>query len=215
MSTDATLAPLGDTAVTLTFGEGISEALSTRVVRAAAAIRDAGIAGVTDVVPSYAALVVHYRPLTIGFHDLRDRLRSISIPEDPSSEEPTREHVIPVRYDGVDLEDVARKLDLTTGEVVSIHSSASYRVFVIGFVPGFAYLGMLDKRLVLPRRESPRKRVPPGSVAIAEAQTGVYPSETPGGWHLIGSTSARMFDAGRNPPALLSAGDTVRFEISK
>jgi inhibitor of KinA len=215
MSTEATLAPLGDTAVTLTFGEGISEALSTRVVRAAAAIRDAGIAGVTDVVPSYAALVVHYRPLTIGFHDLKDRLRSMSIPEGPSTGEPRREHVIPVRYDGVDLEDVARKLDLTTEEVVSIHSSASYRVFVIGFVPGFAYLGTLDRRLVLPRRESPRKRVPAGSVAIAEAQTGVYPSETPGGWHIIGSTSTRMFDAMRNPPALLSAGDTVRFEISR
>jgi KipI family sensor histidine kinase inhibitor len=120
-------------------------------------------------------------------------------------------HVIPVRYDGEDLDDVARRTNLTVEDVITIHSGAEYRVFVIGFVPGFAYLGPLDPRLVVARRDSPRKRVPAGSVAIAEAQTGVYPAETPGGWHLIGTTDVKMFDAMRESPALLAVGDRVRF----
>src|SRR4029079_7448138 len=112
------------------------------------------------------------------------------------------------------LEEVAKRTGLTTEEVIAIHASTTYRVLVIGFVPGFAYLGQLDLGLALPRRESPRKRVPAGSVAIAEAQTGIYPSPTPGGWHLIGTTDVRMFDPGRKKPALLSAGDRVRFAPS-
>jgi KipI family sensor histidine kinase inhibitor len=96
--------------------------------------------------------------------------------------------------------------------VISIHSSAEYRVFVTGFVPGWGYLGVLDQRLRLPRRATPRTRVPAGSVAIAESQTGVYPSATPGGWHLIGSTDVQMFDPQQTPPSLLSVGDRVKFE---
>ena len=96
-------------------------------------------------------------------------------------------------------------------DVIDIHSSAEYRVLVVGFVPGFAYLGALDERLALPRRESPRKRVPPGSVAIAERQTGIYPSATPGGWHIIGTTDEVLFDPRKAKPALFEVGDTVRF----
>jgi len=135
--------------------------------------------------------------------------------EDPSvntDDAGSRVHHIRVRYDGEDLDEVARRTQLTTAEVVSIHIAALYRVFVIGFVPGFAYLGPLDARLALPRRDSPRKRVPPGSVAIAERQTGIYPSATPGGWHIIGSTTERMFDPSRLEPSLLSVGDRVKFE---
>jgi TIGR00370 family protein len=119
---------------------------------------------------------------------------------------------IPVVYNGEDLEDVCRRTRLAASEVIDIHSRREYRVFVVGFVPGFAYLGPLDPRLMVPRRESPRKRVPAGSVAIAEAQTGVYPSATPGGWNLIGTTAEKMFDAARDEPALLRVGDRVRFE---
>jgi inhibitor of KinA len=207
------LLPLGDTAITVKLGDGISESLSDQVVARARDIRDDEIVGVTDVVASYASVTVHYNPLRIGYADLRSRLLSIvHSPQDDSSSVNPVEHLIPVRYNGEDLDEVAAKTQLSTREVVEIHSRATYRVFVIGFVPGFAYLGVLDSRLVLPRRESPRKRVPAGSVAIAEAQTGIYPSETPGGWHLIGTTDIKMFDPTRRNPTLFAVGDRVRFE---
>jgi KipI family sensor histidine kinase inhibitor len=125
----------------------------------------------------------------------------------------SRDHVIPVRYDGMDLEAVAAATNLTASQVVSIHSGRSYTVDLLGFVPGYAYMSELDPRLHLPRRPEPRPRVPAGSVAIAAAQTGIYPLETPGGWHIIGTTAAVMFDPARDPPALLAAGDVVRFEV--
>ena len=207
------LMPLGDSAITIAVGEGISAELSSLVVQRARAIESARIAGVTDVVSAYASLTVHYDPALIEYRDLHGRLvdvieSSIALPQE---ERPATHHVIPVRYNGEDLDYVARETGLSRDDVIAIHSATTYRVFVIGFVPGFAYLGPLDKRLVLRRRESPRKRVPAGSVAIAEAQTGVYPSETPGGWHLIGATDVKMFDSARENPSLLSVGDSVRF----
>jgi KipI family sensor histidine kinase inhibitor len=117
-----------------------------------------------------------------------------------------------VTYDGPDLSEVAQRTGMTPESVIDIHCSREYRVYMLGFAPGFAYLGDLDQRLALPRRESPRKRVSKGSVAIAEAQTAVYPSSTPGGWHLIGRTEVTMFDPTRDPPATLAVGDRVRFE---
>ena len=205
--------PLGDSAVILTLGEGISEELSERVVREAQAITGGEIPGVTDVVPAYATVTVHYDPMRIGYADLRSRLLALASPGHSTAvgNRSARTHIIEVRYDGEDLADVAERTGRTTSDVIEIHSATEYRVFVIGFVPGFAYLGVLDPRLVLPRRESPRKRVPAGSVAIAEAQTGIYPAETPGGWHLIGTTDVRMFDPSRAEPALFAVGDRVRF----
>lgn len=207
------ISPLGDSAVTLTIGEGISEELSERVVREAQAITGGEILGVIDVVPAYSTVTVHYDPMRIGYADLRSRLLALASPGYPTAvgNGSIRSHVIKVRYDGEDLADVAARTGMATSDVIEIHSATEYRVFVIGFVPGFAYLGVLDRRLVLPRRESPRKRVPAGSVAIAEAQTGIYPAETPGGWHLIGITDVRMFDPSRTEPALFAVGDRVRF----
>jgi inhibitor of KinA len=124
------------------------------------------------------------------------------------------EHLIPVEYGGpagLDLADVARAAGLAEDEVVSIHARGVYRVFMLGFLPGFAYMGPLEPRLVRPRRSIPRPRVPAGSVAIAGAQTGVYPTDSPGGWNIIGRTSVRLFDPDRHAPFLLEAGDTVRF----
>jgi len=206
--------PLGDSAITLTFGNEITSTLSDHVVSTALMIAGAPISGVSDIVPSYRTLTVHYDPLTISYADLRSRLTSLRAAPDPEPAiAPARAtHVIHVIYDGEDLDEVANRCGMSTDDVIGIHSAVEYRVFVIGFVPGFAYLGPLDPRLVLPRRESPRKRVPAGSVAIAEAQTGIYPSVTPGGWHLIGHTNAGMFDVNRSPPALLSVGDIVKFD---
>ena len=206
--------PLGDSAITMTVGEGISVELSDLVAARARAIAAERIAGVNDVVPSYASVTVHYDPSIIEYRELHGRLIDVIESEIGHSADQTSavEHVIPVRYTGEDLDYVADQTRLSRKEVIEIHSAARYRVFVIGFVPGFAYLGPLDQRLVLPRRKSPRKRVPAGSVAIAEAQTAVYPSETPGGWHLIGITDVRMFDPNRPSPSLLAVGDIVRFE---
>lgn len=209
-----TIAPLGDSIITVTLGEGMSEDLSTLVVSQARAIESAELMGVTDVVPSYASLGVYYDPFTINFPDLRDRLETVlstAARTDSVTVEP-RTHLIRVRYDGEDLDEVARQTGLTTQEVVRIHSGRQYRVYVLGFVPGFAYLGTLDERLSLPRRSSPRKQVPPGSVAIAELQTAIYPSATPGGWHLIGRTDVKLFDPDSETPSLFRVGDKVRFE---
>ncbi len=209
-----TLAPLGDRGITVGLGEGISVELSDRVVEFANAVTSASIRGVTDVVPSYASFGVFYNPLELSFADLSARVESVLTDVESDDEESVEGRLvhIPVAYDGEDMDDVCRRTKLTRSEVIEIHSSREYRVFVVGFVPGFAYLGPLDPRLIVPRRESPRKKVPAGSVAIAEAQTGVYPSETPGGWNLIGTTTERMFDPSRLDPALLHVGDKVKFE---
>ncbi|MDQ3244095.1 MAG: 5-oxoprolinase subunit PxpB [Gemmatimonadota bacterium] len=207
--------PLGDSAVIVTFGSEMDRGLNELVARRAESIRAAHVAGVTDVVASYASLGVFFNPGDIRFETVRDYVWSVMSdeakmpPPAPRSGKLVR---IPTKYDGADLDWVAERTGLPRHEVVDIHSAVEYRVLVIGFVPGFAYLGDLDARLHLPRRDAPRKRVNAGSVAIAEFQTGIYPSNTPGGWHLIGSTAESMFDARRDPPALLAVGDTVIFE---
>jgi len=215
--TDKSISPLGDSAVTVRIGDGISEELSELVVRRARAISQEGIPGVLDIVPAYGSLTVHYDARTIPYTDIRKRLLAIRTEPDSdvaATREPVK-HVIDVRYDGEDLDEVARLTRLTVDRIIEIHASVEYRVFVIGFVPGFAYLGPLDPRLVLPRRESPRKRVPVDAAAIAESQTGVYPSETPGGWHLIGRTDVKLFDSLRDPPSTFAVGDRVRFTAAK
>lgn len=209
------LSPLGDRGITVKLGDGISAELSDSVVEHARVVAEAAIRGVTDVVPSYSSFGVFYNPLALSFADLSIRLESVlgEVQLQTSEQAEGRLVRIPLVYNGEDLDDVCRRTRLTTSQVIDIHSNREYRVFVVGFVPGFAYLGPLDPRLIVPRRESPRKRVPPGSIAIAEAQTGVYPSATPGGWNLIGTTSERMFDVTREEPALLRVGDRVRFEV--
>jgi inhibitor of KinA len=212
----ASLAPLGDRCITIRLGEGISIELSQDVMRYASSISAAAIHGLTDVVASYASIGVFYDPLAVSFDDLLPELESILRDADSADSHPAAEPRlirIPVRYDGEDIDEVARRTKLSLADIAELHSSREYRVFVVGFVPGWAYLGPLDPRLIIPRRESPRKRVPSGSVAIAENQTGVYPAATPGGWHLIGTTTETMFDAKRAQPALLAVGDKVRFEI--
>lgn len=205
---------LGDTAITFKFGREISAELSRAVVVHARQLSAAEIIGVSEVVPSYASLTVFYNPAVIRYDDVCQRALAIIwdpiLAEGRSADGTT--HRLPVVYDGEDLPEVAQRTGLSVDDVIHIHSSTEYRVFVTGFVPGFAYLGILDEQLALPRRESPRKRVPPGSVAIADRQTGIYPAATPGGWHILGTTSAKMFDPARDQPALFRVGDTVKFE---
>ncbi|HJQ53844.1 MAG TPA: 5-oxoprolinase subunit PxpB [Gemmatimonadaceae bacterium] len=208
--------PLGDSAITISFGDERSPALLRRIHAAARAIRSARIPFVEDVVPAYLALSVFYDPLAATYEDAARLVveKCATAPSESDDRKP-REHIIPVRYDGLDLPAVAEATRLDIDQVIALHSGRAYTVDILGFVPGFAYLSELDPALQLPRRAQPRPRVAAGSVAIAAAQTAVYPLDTPGGWHIIGATTELMFDPRREPPALLAPGDVVRFEPLK
>jgi KipI family sensor histidine kinase inhibitor len=205
--------PLGDSALLVVLGEGTDPALTGRVIRLAARLRLVARAGIRDIVPAYGSLAVFF-DLTVDASVLAEELSlAAQRPESEARDEAVSRalHVLPVRYDGPDLGEVGERTGLSPGEVIRRHTGPVYDVHFLGFVPGFAYLGPIDPALVLPRRESPRRRVPAGSVAIAGGQTGVYPLETPGGWHLLGHTDTVLFDPARDPPNLLAPGDQVRF----
>ncbi len=207
------VSPLGDSALLVTLGRTVDPAVNARITALAASLRRLAWPGVTDVVPAYASLAVFFDPLAADPDALAEGLRALALAsEDAPAPPPGPLHRIRVTYDGPDLAEVAERTGLAPEEVVRRHAAATYTVFFLGFVPGFAYLGPLDPALVLPRRPEPRRRVPAGSVAIAGAQTAIYPLPTPGGWHLIGRTDAALFDPARDPPALLAPGDRVRFE---
>jgi 5-oxoprolinase (ATP-hydrolysing) subunit B len=206
---------LADSALTITLGDRADAATSARVRVVAAAIRAASTPAVRDIAPGYAALTVWYDALHTSYETMVRILEpvvTLAAGAAPRADmAAAREHEIPVRYDGPDLGDVARRTGLSVADVVARHAGRLYTVYFLGFVPGWAYLGDLDPSLVVPRRTEPRPRVPAGAVAIAGAQTGVYPYAIPGGWHLIGRTSAELFDPARDPPAVFAAGDRVRF----
>ncbi|MCK0197303.1 5-oxoprolinase subunit PxpB [Ancylobacter sp. 6x-1] len=195
------------------FGAAIDPALNALVHRAAARIAADPPPGVIETVPTFRSLLVHYDPRIAGAESIQAALGSCDL-GDTATAAPARIWVLPVLYGGEagpDLADTATTLGLPPEEVVALHSGGLYRVYVQGFLPGFAYLGDLDPRLDLPRLSTPRVRVPPGSVAIAQRMTGVYPIESPGGWRLLGNTPVRFFDAAREPPTLFAPGDGVQF----
>ena len=161
-------------------------------------------------VAGHASVTVHFDPDQVTHEALATAIRRLALKR-PPMEEPGRLHRIPVVYDGPDLEAVAAQLGLSVQRVIELHGRPIYRAFLVGFVPGWAYLGPLPDELVLPRRATPRVQVPAGSVAIAGQQTGVYPLASPGGWHLIGRTSVRLFLPDSDPPSLFRAGDRVKF----
>jgi KipI family sensor histidine kinase inhibitor len=206
--------PSGDSAVVVEFGERIDRGLSDRVLRLAERVRRAAVAGVIETVPTFRSLLIHYDPLVTDGSSLVAAVRQLL---DSGVEETRRARLwrIPVCYapsHAPDLEDVARRTGLGTGEVVRLHHGTRYHIYMVGFVPGFPYMGDLPSALVLPRRTDPRTRVPPGSIAIAMTMTGIYPLESPGGWHLVGTTPARLFDPRRPRPVALGPGDAVQFE---
>lgn len=205
--------PLGDSAITIAFGTERSAELLKLVHSAAASLAAARIPEVEDIVPAYLGVAVFYDPLRASSSEMISRLLPLCERAAASTPVPgtNREHQIRVTYDGPDLGQVSASTGLAVDEVIARHSGRSYTVDLLGFVPGFAYLSEIDPALQLERRPQPRPRVPAGSVAIAGAQTAVYPLDTPGGWHLIGRTDSVMFDPLRDPPALLRAGDKVRF----
>jgi inhibitor of KinA len=211
--------PLGDQAVTITLGDRIDEATHRRVRAAVARLERDRPRGLIDLVPAFASITVHYDPARVGGAQPYDTL--VGVLEQRLSESlddplpPARVIEIPVCYGGdlgPDLDEVARAHALTTDDVVRIHASGEYLVFMVGFMPGFAYLGGLAPEIATPRRNTPRTAVPAGSVGIGGQQTGVYPSVSPGGWNLIGRTPRAVFDIHRAEPSLLATGDRVRFQ---
>jgi len=172
-------------------------------------------AALVDLVPSYTTLLVVFDPLRLSPEEARRRLLGLLgdlVPDKQADAGEVRE--LPTWYDpsvGPDLPRVAERVGMTVEEVIACHAGSDYRVFALGFAPGFAFMGLLDERLEVPRLDTPRKRVPVNSVAIAGRQTAAYPTVTPGGWHLLGRTSARLFDRDREGFSLLGVGDRVRF----
>lgn len=204
----------GDTAMVVEFGDRIERALSDRVLRLSAKLRAAALPGVVETVPTYRSLMVHYDPLQTDHASLQGRLAALLEDDMPGAGE-ARLWRIPACYEAThapDLEDVAQRTGLGTAEVVRLHTETLFHIYMIGFVPGYPYMGDLPEALVLPRRADPRIRVPAGSIAIASTMTAIYPLESPGGWHLIGTTPIRLFDPLLPRPALFSPGDKLRFE---
>lgn len=205
--------PVGDTAFAIEFGARIDPVLNAMVHRAAAVLAADAAEGVIETVPTFRSLLVHYDPRATSAEALQRRLAALDLGTVEATA-PTRTWCLPVLYGGEagpDLETVAAEVGLGAEEVVALHAGTVYRVYVQGFLPGFAYLGDLPERLELPRLATPRVRVPAGSVAIALRMTGVYPVESPGGWRLLGNTPLRFFDPARTPPTLFAPGDGVRF----
>ncbi|MGI4790473.1 MAG: 5-oxoprolinase subunit PxpB [Janthinobacterium lividum] len=206
--------PLGDCGVRIAFGSEISPAINARIRRFGAALDTEPISGMTEWVCSYAVVTVYYKPWIISYDALCTVLTQRLRRRQSVGASVERLIEIPVCYGGElgpDLEEVAARHGLTAKQVIQKHSRPRYRVYFLGFLPGFAYLGGLTPSLATPRRATARSHVPAGAVGIAGEQTGVYPAETPGGWQIIGRTPLRLYDSERETPALLAAGDQVRF----
>ncbi|MBV6440847.1 MAG: 5-oxoprolinase subunit PxpB [Haliscomenobacteraceae bacterium CHB4] len=226
MSSLPDIAICSESAVAVTYGDRIDPEIHQKVLAFNDRLLNDPFPGLQAVVPAYASVTVFFDPVVVkenwpretsSAHVVRalleDRLIQSPI-RNPQSAIPNPQSPIieiPMQYDGPDLAGVAGKLQLSENEVVRLHSGTVYTVFMIGFLPGFPYLGPLPEALRLPRRDTPRLRVPAGSVAIAGDQTGIYPQASPGGWHLIGHTDSRLFDPKERPPARLQPGMRVRF----
>ncbi|ASJ00401.1 5-oxoprolinase subunit PxpB [Thermococcus gorgonarius] len=206
------LKPAGDSALLISFGETIDEEINERVHAIARAIEKAGFEWLVETVPAYSSLLVIYDPLKVTYAQVEASIKPLLNAEGSAFE--GRLVKIPVVYGGKygpDIEFVAKHNGLTVDDVIEIHSRPVYRVYFLGFLPGFAYLGGMDERIATPRLEKPRLKVPAGSVGIAGKQTGIYPLESPGGWRLIGRTPLRLFNPAKEPPTLLQPGDRVKF----
>jgi inhibitor of KinA len=222
------ITPLGDSALLIRVAENFDdapEAVLTKVLATKRALEAAQIPGAVEIAPAYTTVALFYDPVraidagapvedVFGWIEQRIRKVLLEIKGTHAGRAEAALVEIPVCYEAefaLDLEHVAGHAGVHLKEVVDLHCAAEYRVHCLGFTPGFPFLGGLSRKLATPRREVPRKEVPAGSVAIGGAQTGVYPIKSPGGWNIIGRTPLQLFDPQKNPPALLRAGDRVRF----
>jgi antagonist of KipI len=202
----------GDSAILLELEPVIDPAVNARAIAIATAVSDRRLEGIRDVIPTYRSVGVHFDPLTCDVDSLRETMREAASSARVAASGSLVE--VPVAYggdNGPDLDDVAAFAKLPARTVIDRHCGREYRVFMLGFLPGFAYMGIVDDAIAAPRKATPRPRIPAGSVGIAGRQTGVYPRPSPGGWQLIGRTPLQVFDPGREPASLFRAGDRVKF----
>jgi inhibitor of KinA len=216
--------PLGDSAITIDFGNCIDPAINKKVISLFHYLQSNPPEGMVETVPAYSSLTVYYdvvhikvkKTILSAYDYMRENIETL-LSLDIYEESQMSNHIrVPVCYDGEDIEWVAQHKNMTIEEIVHIHSETMYSVYMLGFLPGFPYMGETDKRIAVPRKQHPRLKVEAGSVGIAGRQTGIYPFASPGGWQIIGRTPLKIFDAGRESLVLISAGDTVQFyPISK
>ena len=205
---------VGDACVTLELDALVEPDINDACLSIADHVARAKLSGVRDIIPTYHTVAVYVNPLVADRKAVADMLTRAAASDGIARPPSAARHEIPVCYGdefGPDLDDVARFARCTAEDVVRLHSEGIYRVYMMGFLPGFAYLGKVDERIAMGRHETPRMRVAAGSIALAGSQTGVYPMESPGGWRVIGRTWMRPFDLQRPEPSLFRAGDTVRF----
>jgi len=205
--------PSGDSAITVEFSRNIDDAANQRVLALDRTLAAEQVSGVTETVPTYRSLLVHYDPMQVDFDTLGEKLTLLAqLPVPPTTK--TRRWRIPVVYGGehgIDLEDVAKTLKTTADDIVARHIGGDYRVAMIGFTPGWSYLSGLEDSLHMPRRQNPRLLTPAGTISIGGVQTGVQCLAGPSGWHLLGRTAVRTYQLHRDPTFLLEPGDRVTF----
>lgn len=214
--------PLGDSAITIQFGNSINESLNQKVFQLFHHLKKSNLTGVRDFIPAYSSLSIIYDPVALRdlfkgydsvYEGMRHRLEEMLSQSFEQVETQSRIMRIPVCYGGehgYDLDALATATNLKSAEVIAIHSNRTYKVFMMGFLPGFSYLSPIDERIKMPRKSQPQP-VPAGSVGIAGIQTGIYPVQSPGGWQIIGRTPLKMFDKDNDPAILLQPGDTIEF----
>lgn len=204
--------PLGDNALVLAFSDDVlSKETNKKIQQLCALLDKQSLKGIIELVPAFTTLTIYYDPLTLSYQKLVDHIYLLSKKPFPLQQSQISTKEIPVLYNGEDLEYVASYHNLSVEEVINIHSQREYIVYMLGFTPGFPYLGGMDKRIATPRKDTPRLKVLAGSVGIGGNQTGVYTQDSPAGWQIIGHTPISLFDIQKEKPALLQAGDIVRF----
>jgi len=203
--------PSGEDAILIQFEKKISEKINQQVRRLEIALKKSNIQGITDMIPTYCSLKIDYSPVKINYEKLIDKIKDVK--NNISNMDIDKPHVIeiPTLYNGIDLEFVAEYNNITVDEVINIHTSREYLIYMLGFAPGFPYLGGISEKISTPRLENPRSKIQGGSVGIAGSQTGIYPVDIPGGWRIIGKTPLKLFDTGRGNPFLLESGNYLKF----
>lgn len=211
---DIRILTAGDSALLIEFGKDINPETNRKITALVQLMREQHIEGIVDVIPAFCSLLINYDPRVLSYEELKERMEHLLKME--AKIEATRKRIfeIPVCYGGEygpDIENIAEHAGLSVEEVIKIHSSKDYLIYMLGFLPGFTYLGGLDERIHTPRLASPRLKIRAGSVGIGGSQTGIYPLDSPGGWQLMGMTPVRTYDPERQTPILVEAGDYIRF----
>lgn len=204
----------GDSSILLQFGNTIDPAINRKIAATVQLMREQHINGVTDVIPAFCSLLINYDPRVISYEQIKRRMEALVKIDVSAGDTRKRVFEIPVCYGGEfgpDIQNIADHAGLSVEEVIQIHTSRDYLIYMLGFLPGFTYLGGLDERIHTPRLANPRIRIPAGSVGIGGSQTGIYPMDSPGGWQLMGQTPVKTYDPDREVPILVEAGDYIRF----